>query len=74
MTLIQQKELRTVQKQSGALWQKISPPVPQICLPAQTVFEQTSFMLSFFDSRKPRIRLALTGAGTIRVICDPALR
>jgi hypothetical protein len=36
----------TVQKQLGARWQKISPPqqAPQICLPAQPVFEQASFM------------------------------
>ena len=39
------KELGTVQKQLGAPWQKIPPPQQalQIYLPAQPVFEQTSF-------------------------------
>ena len=40
---IKRKEFGTVPKQLGAPWQKISPPVPQIYPPAQSVSGQTVF-------------------------------
>ncbi len=52
--LIQMKqEFGTVQKQPGAPWQRNFPPqqAPQIYLPAQTVFEQTSLWHSTCPSQ-----------------------
>jgi len=36
--------IRNYSKTARGPWLKISPPIPQIYLPAQTVFEQTSLM------------------------------